>query len=46
MRHIAGTAAAAGRQVYVLEYGFAGWAREYGKDESVTEGYSKEVYER
>lgn len=45
VRHIAGTPAAQTQEVYVLRNGFSGWAREYGKDSSVTEGFASDLYD-
>jgi hypothetical protein len=32
------------QKVYVLRDGFVGWAREYGEDARLTEGYRKEIW--
>ena len=33
------------QQVMVLERGFEGWQQEYGRDETLTEGWRKEIWE-
>jgi rhodanese-related sulfurtransferase len=41
----AGTATKTKQTVYVLDRGFAGWQRVYGRDKDLTEGYRPEIWE-
>ena len=34
-----------GQEVMVLDRGFVGWQEEFGRDERITEGYRKELWE-
>ncbi|KAK3192114.1 Cdc25 phosphatase Ibp1 [Lecanicillium sp. MT-2017a] len=34
-----------GQEVVVLDRGFSGWQEEFGRDERITEGYRKELWE-
>ncbi|VVT58586.1 uncharacterized protein SAPINGB_P006283 [Magnusiomyces paraingens] len=45
-RHIYGTPLQQEQEIYILQGGFSEWARQYGRENSVTENYKPQLYEQ